>query len=505
MVGTNRFTRHAFIQAGRLCLIPALALFLIAIVTSRPAHADFSKAVYHGKAFCPKGTHFSPRKGGQCWDCPSGTKRTVLPITGKKACKKKGKKVYKRAASIKKDKKACKKADLIWRKKQCWSCGPGYKRSLSGVSSAKACVRTIKAKHYKAKYVQDFGCGIGLYMSIKKFGQCFKCPASHKFRTINKLTGPKACTSSFAKILAADTTGLCRNLITAVNAGGKGVATLSKEIKKVTDPLMAPVKKAAGGISSKIKSPKELDKLLDKSVAPLLRNRDALRGLDRFAKKLNGQRNKIKRAMMNPNLVCNDRGRGLVNTFKSLDVLPRKRAGLLDGVLIKSAHASTDLRPHIAIAISNSGRSAGNWNGATIGLTFVSNGDDHRVFLSFGPITYFSTRAGYDITLSGTYFHRANIRDFDLVDQLGLEFSFAKGKWLDDWLDGLAKKHPKRAAVLAWMPGGINISTDPIFRGFPGIGTNFVSGSDPHESNDGLGPVDVSASVDLTVQLIKIR
>jgi hypothetical protein len=504
MVGINRIKRRAIIMAGRFCLIPALALFFAAIATSNPAQANFTKAVYHGNAFCPKGTHFSVRKGGQCWSCPSGTKRTLLPITGKKACKRKSRKYYKKAAQIKKNKAACKKAGLIWRRKQCWSC-EGYKRSLSFVTSPKACVQKVAAKHYKAKYVQDFGCGIGLYMSIKKFGQCFKCPAAHKFRTINKLTGPKACTNSFARVFAADVSGFCRSMVGGIVAGSQGVAKISQKVEQITDPIMAPVKKAAGGFSSKIKSPKELNKLLNRGVKPLLRNKEALQGLDRFAKKVNAQRTKIKRAMTNPKLVCDNHGRGLVKIFKSLDLLPRKRAGLFDGALIKTANASTGLRPHVALSLSNSGRSATTWRGATIGLTFVSNGDQHRIFLSFSPATYFATRAGYDITLSGMYFHRANISKFDLVDHLGMELGFSKGKWLDDWLDALTKKYPTRGAVLAWLPGGINISTDPLFRAFPGFGTNFISTDDPNEKNAGLGPFDVSVSFDVTFQLIKIR
>jgi hypothetical protein len=215
MVELSWDTRRAIETAGRFCLIAAIAVFFTIIATSNPAQADFTKAVYHGKAFCPKGTHYSVRKGGQCWSCPSGAKRTLLPITGKKACKKKSRKLYKKAVVVKKDKAACKKAGLKWKKKQCWSCA-GYKRSLSGITSAKACVRKISAKHYKAKFVQDFGCGIGLYMSVKKFGQCFKCPASHKFRTINKLTGAKACTNSFGKVFAADTSGFCRKVVGAL-------------------------------------------------------------------------------------------------------------------------------------------------------------------------------------------------------------------------------------------------------------------------------------------------
>jgi hypothetical protein len=116
MVELSWDTRRAIETAGRFCLIAAIAVFFTIIATSNPAQADFTKAVYHGKAFCPKGTHYRVRKGGQCWSCPSGAKRTLLPITGKKACKKKSRKLYKKAVVVKKDKAACKKAGLKWKK-----------------------------------------------------------------------------------------------------------------------------------------------------------------------------------------------------------------------------------------------------------------------------------------------------------------------------------------------------------------------------------------------------
>ncbi|MBT8407997.1 MAG: hypothetical protein KJN93_00035, partial [Alphaproteobacteria bacterium] len=57
------------------------------VPTGSAAAADFAKATYRGKpAKCPSGTHFSLRKGGECWACPKRMKRTILPITGKWAC-----------------------------------------------------------------------------------------------------------------------------------------------------------------------------------------------------------------------------------------------------------------------------------------------------------------------------------------------------------------------------------------------------------------------------------
>ena len=447
-----------------------------------------------------------------CWSCPAGYTRTANPdVKSGGACYRKGKTVHARATKHKKVKflGKCPKGQFVHTFNQtCYSCPRGYDRTGNpDVEGKYACKKSTNTAWAAGKYRGKPSriCPKGSFFDPRKGGECWSCPSSHKHRTVNPVTSAKACASKFTEVFAADTTAICRSLIGAINAGSKAMSKISTEVERVTSPMLSQVNKAANKISGKMKSPKELNALLNRGVAPLLRNTEALRGLQQFVNKANAQRTKIKRAMLDPKLVCNNRGRGLVNVFKSLDLLPRRRAGLFDGGLIGSAHANTKLRPHVALSLSNGGRSAANWNGATVGLTFVSNGDNHRIYFSLGPISYFSTRAGYDLTLGAMYFHKANITSFDLIDHLGLEFSFAKGKWLDDWLDALTKKYPTRGGVLARLPGGINISTDPLFRQFPGIGTNLISTDDPNEGSDGLGPIDVSASVDVTFQLIKIR
>ena len=45
------------------------------------------KARYHGATGCRRPSFFDPRRGGECWACPSGYNRTVWPVTGRGACK----------------------------------------------------------------------------------------------------------------------------------------------------------------------------------------------------------------------------------------------------------------------------------------------------------------------------------------------------------------------------------------------------------------------------------
>lgn len=524
MMGLERFTRRAIITAGRFCLMPALAFFFAVTATSNPARADFTKAVYHGKAFCPKGTHFSARKGGQCWDCPSGTKRTLLPITGKKACKKKSRKLYKRAASIKKDKKACKNAGLIWRKKQCWSCAGGYKRSLSGITSAKACVRKIKAKHYKAKYVQDFGCGIGLYMSIKKFGQCFKCPAGHKFRTINKLTGPKACTNSFAQVFAADTTGFCRKVVGAIRDGSNGMAKLRKSVGKVIDPAIKPVAKIIDKATPDLKSPKAVTKFLRKLDLANPRNQPVMEELARVVS-LNQSPAKFSKVVLNPDMVCSGNPAKVNKALMAAGLrknLKFKKAGLLDGLIVSSAHAASynENAKTVLHVISASGdvKLKGYPFAFAPSIAIVTDlGPRFHVYLSFGGSLTSSPSSG--AALGYMIFPSAAIKGFKGINLLGLEAEFGLRRLIDvvsrnktalarlecikDRADGIGNRRKK----CGW-DGDVtfNVSFSPKtatdFRNnIPGIGVTWNPHYDSGSLTPGKGPRQASFTADYSIKI----
>jgi len=96
--------------------------------------------------------------GGGCWTCPSTYARTVFPIDGRQACERGGGLTFKEATS--KGALTC-PADQIFdltgltsadiskmrltgvqpvKSGTCWSCPPGYKRTMASVKGDKACV-----------------------------------------------------------------------------------------------------------------------------------------------------------------------------------------------------------------------------------------------------------------------------------------------------------------------------------------------------------------------------
>ena len=253
--------------------IPWLALFLLVAPIAcfvTPAEAAYSKAKYHRKAFCPTGSFFDPRQGGQCWSCPEGAHRTVLyPVDSPKACEKRAssnwsKATYRGKAKNSKPKRAFfdpRKGGEWWRcpsnrprrtaypvtsSRACatkrilgeklskakylgkvkrakpkgafydprkggeyWSCPSHYHRTVSPVTSAKACQRLHKAQLMPAAFVKKFACDRGQFFDPRKGGECWSCPAKWQ-RTTRAVTSKQACTDRFGDILV-DSAAMCKN------------------------------------------------------------------------------------------------------------------------------------------------------------------------------------------------------------------------------------------------------------------------------------------------------
>ena len=88
----------------------------------------YDRGRYQCKTKFP-GSFKDPRKGGECWKCPSGFGRTILAVTAAKACEKGGPFGQHRRATLV-GKPGCKSG--TWRpllSDNCVSCPVGYKRS----------------------------------------------------------------------------------------------------------------------------------------------------------------------------------------------------------------------------------------------------------------------------------------------------------------------------------------------------------------------------------------
>jgi len=159
---------------------------------SKPAKESVSKAKYHRKTGCPKGSFFDPRKGGECWSCPSGYKRSLAAVTAKNAC---AKGVFGKTAKAKyKGKSGCSSGTFFDPRKggECWSCPSGYRRSLAAVTAGNACAKPGKKVDTAAKFVEKGGCPKGSFFDPRAGGQCWSCPSGFK-RSLAPVTAKNAC------------------------------------------------------------------------------------------------------------------------------------------------------------------------------------------------------------------------------------------------------------------------------------------------------------------------
>lgn len=98
-----------------------------------------SAATFVKKGVCEPGSIFDPRNGGECWTCPTGTLRTVFPINEASACETPAGIAYKPATKTAPF--TCKTSEIFdpIDGGTCWTCPEGYKRNTSRVDAADAC------------------------------------------------------------------------------------------------------------------------------------------------------------------------------------------------------------------------------------------------------------------------------------------------------------------------------------------------------------------------------
>ena len=566
-------------MSNRILLLSFVSLFLLGVTIPNPATADFSKAKFQGKPFCPKGAFYDPRKGGECWSCPSGTHRTVLhPVNGDKACEKRASSSWSKAAYRGKAKRSKPKgafydprkggewwkcpskrprrtAYAVTHKRACatkrilgekfaratflgkvrmpkpkgafydprkggeyWSCPAAYKRTAFPVTAKNACRKGRPATLTKANYKGTFGCAKGTFFDPRKGGQCWSCPVSYKHRTVNPVTSSRACASNFGQVFAADSSGMCRKVVAAIRDGSRGAEKFQKEFEKFTAQVTKPLKKTMSKVVPDINSPKALQKVIRQINATTERYQPVLQELVRVANLVQRQPNRLSDVLLNPNLVCSGNP-GKINDALHKAGLNRnlniKKASLLDGFLISSAHAKSKTTRRVFHVISvGSDVVTSQLVGPTLSLSVVTDfHQNFHLYFSLGVVV--ATAAGYDLSVGYMIFPHTSITEFASFNQLGLELGFSsikkyedfaakkKFKCLIDRIDGLGRRFKN----CAWPKDvGVAISFDPpVFKDFvgnvPGIGLTW-SKTLKEGSRNLLGAVDVSFSGDGSWKLL---
>jgi len=315
----------------------------------QPAGESFAKATYHRKYGC-QGGFFDPRRGGECWKCPTDKpRRTAYAVTSDKACATKNILGEKLAHAQFMHKNSCDTGQFKDPRKggECWSCPSGYNRTAYSVddSQGRACVKSVPEQLHAAQYVNKFACPKGQFLDMRNGGECWSCPSNY-YRTINSVTSSKACTDKPLDILAIEGGSACKSIIEGFAAAKKGTDAVTARVKPFIDPVKKTLDDATNSLTSQLKSPAELNRIIDKLAASM--NNDVWQEAMRLESVMTKSRNEITALLLDPDLMCEGNFKAIDNKLKALDLQPRLPATAAtdswSGFLIPSAQAAADSR-----------------------------------------------------------------------------------------------------------------------------------------------------------------
>lgn len=171
-------------------IVAAIFVCLAALCVPISAHAaEYAPAQSLGKPDgmfmgCPSGSFWDPRNGGECWKCSTG-KRSVFAVDGPKACTVEGFTSFAPATQLEQNKSQCPKGSFFdVGKGSCWSCPSGSKRTVFPVDGGKACERITPKQKRKADYVYKVSsvfksCRSGTFANAGS-RSCYTCPKGWK-------------------------------------------------------------------------------------------------------------------------------------------------------------------------------------------------------------------------------------------------------------------------------------------------------------------------------------
>lgn len=155
---------------------------------------EFTAARKIGKAGCDRG--FYDVGTGDCYECPAGYKRSVASVTSKNACERPATMKY--AKAINKGRAGgifgtdCPAGSFYDPNGNCYTCPNGYKRTVYPVTGGKACEQRQPAGYQYATKVGDGDCPNGSFFDPIQGGTCWTCPPGYK-RSIYRVDGQSGC------------------------------------------------------------------------------------------------------------------------------------------------------------------------------------------------------------------------------------------------------------------------------------------------------------------------
>lgn len=303
---------------------------------------DFKEADFKHKWLCDgdKREFFDPRKGGECWKCPkSKPRRTAYAVTSDKACA--TTKVFGEEldeATFVRKVKTCKDGAFFDPRKggECWKCPSGYGRTIAfPVNGNKACSKETPDSYASAKLENQLGCPKGQFLDPRNGGECWKCPASHPHRTMAAVTSDKACTDNPLGIVPVEANNVCKDLIRvldrALDEGPRMTAPIESLTRPILDPVIGTLQGELSKMSELVGDLEPLEAHVQKAGAPIMNRIEALSG--RFPDTA-----AIRRELLRPDL-CSISPRDLESRLKSLFGTPARQDFLAVTVGVTFTHS----------------------------------------------------------------------------------------------------------------------------------------------------------------------
>lgn len=164
-----------------------------------PQLPQFAKAIKITGLACPEGSFFDRTDGGSCWSCPEGYQRTSSPVDGADACIRNSTTVYAKAINhgraSGKEGKTCDPGQFwdAYEKGTCWSCPDGFSQAQAArITSEQACERIVPEEMTAAIRIPAALCPEGSFRNAADGGSCWSCPPGY-IRTIYPINSDQAC------------------------------------------------------------------------------------------------------------------------------------------------------------------------------------------------------------------------------------------------------------------------------------------------------------------------
>jgi len=409
---------------------------------AKPSTTALKEADFRHKWFCDPDNDefFDPRKGGECWRCPKKhPRRTAYAVTSKKACATRAIVGESLTEAIYEHKRKNCTGRAFFDPRgggECWACPKGYTRTAEPVTSKKACAKDSDEKLKPAAKEGPFGCASGQFLDPRNGGECWSCPASHPHRTINVVTGDKACTDDPLGVIAVDPPSFCKDVIAALarsrSEGEKAVDRLQALIDPVVAPVRDPILRKVDEMSELVGGEELLEPVLAKVPGDLVEK------TAEFGRAAGNGAGAIVDVLLDTR-VCTDAPTAIEKRLAAAAKLPK----WMDKQYASFSVGVTFTHPTYKAT-------------TTVALTWISNlGGDGGLFISAG-LGATSSPEPFSMGFSAMFLPDRTLKDFGLSAVPGITVSIAKGGAFEDLFKNMKSILPLVSVVdgidVAWSP-----------------------------------------------------